>query len=317
MIGVLTNIFYDLPEVIKQFSEAYEFFPEIFHCGWIVAVLLSIFGVVVVARNQIFIGAAITQTSIFSVSVALSILGLESFAHANETNCQGIILTVSILSASLCAICTFVNKGALFSILRRIKLPFPVSKESTKKHGEDFTGWLFLLSSAGTIVLLSKSPVGKELIDQLLFSNIIGAEGSDVNLLIILFLTTLVLLIFFLNKITLVFTDRDYSLAIHLPATRIEFIYSILAGISLGLCIKVSGTLYTFGCLVLPVIIAANLVKSVRMLFLISPIIAFVMSFIGFAAGNFYDIPQTQLTIFLMALVYPLSFLYKIIFGRN
>ena len=313
----LFHICSDCGSIFSEFKEAYDFFPEIFHSGWLIAILLSLVGVLIVTRNQIFIGAAITQTSTFGIAIALYILGLDAMSDATGQAKQDLILKYSIISATVCTIWAFVSKTGTLSFLRKLKLSVAVSKETSKKYREDITGWLFLLSSAGAIVLLSNSPLGKEEIDKLIFSTIIGADSADVQLLLYLVIVTLVLLFIFLDKITLVFTDRDYAVSIKLPATRFEFFFAILAGVVLGTCLKISGTLYSFGCLILPVLIAANLCKSIRLLFVLSPIIALLFAFLGFASGNFYDIPQTQLTVFFMSIFYPLSLFYKSIFIRN
>lgn len=313
----LFNICTDCSDILSELSDAYEFFPDIFHSGWLVAILLSITGVLIVARNQIFIGAAITQTSTFGVSIALYISGLHSMSDISGQYRENLIISYSILAATICTIWAFVNKSSLNGFLTKLKIPVTVSKESSNKNRENITGWLFLLSSAGAIVLLSQSPIGKDVIDKIIFSTIIGASSKDVKILLTLFVITVILLILFLDKLTLVFTDRDYAASIKLPATRIEFIFAILSGIILGFCLKISGTLYTFGCLILPVLIAGNFFKSVRILFLISPIVAFLFSFLGFSAGNFYNIPQTQLTIFFMSLFYPVSLVIKSLFIKN
>jgi zinc transport system permease protein len=303
----MKSLLTDLPQICSDFKETYDFFPEIFHSGWLIAILLSITGVLIVARNQIFIGAAIAQTSTFGIAIALYVLGLEAMSDVTGQARQDLILNYSIAAATLCTCWAFVNKSAFFKVLARLKLPIHRSNEAKNSHKEDTTAWLFLISSAGTIVLLSKSPVGKEVIDKLIFSSIIGAEKSDVSLILTILTTSIVLLIFNIDKLTLVFTDRDYAVTIKVPATLIEIIYAVFAGVILGSCLKISGTLYTFGCLILPVLIGANMVKSTRVLFIISPLIAFTAAFIGFALGNFYNIPQTQLTVFLLSLAYPFS----------
>ncbi|MCM8531402.1 MAG: metal ABC transporter permease [Lentisphaeraceae bacterium] len=318
MIGSsLASVFSDSTKIWQSFTDTYDFFPEIFHSGWLIAILLSLVGVLIVARSKIFIGAAITQTSTFGISIALYIIGLEGMSDATGQAKSELILFYSILAACLCTFWAFVNKSFFWSLLQKLRLPIRASKESEDQSKEDITAWLFLLSSAGSIVLLSKSPVGKEVIDKLIFSTIIGAEQEDVKTILGLLICGAILLFLFVDKLTLVFTDRDYAISMKMPATLIEFGFALFAGISLGACLKVSGTLYTFGCLILPVLIAANFVRSTRILFLLAPIAAFSFSFLGFALGNFYDIPQTQFTVFCMAIFYPISLIYKSLFIRN
>lgn len=317
MYSSLASILSESSKIWQSFTETYDFFPDIFHSGWLIAILLSLVGVLIVARSKIFIGAAITQTSTFGISIALYIIGLEGMSDTTGQAKSELILFYSILAACLCTFWAFVNKSFFWSILQKLKLPIRTSKESESQSKEDVTAWLFLLSSAGSIVLLSKSPIGKEVIDKLIFSTIIGAEQEDVSFILSLLICGSILLFLFVDKLTLVFTDRDYAVSMRVPATVIEFGFALFAGIALGACLKVSGTLYTFGCLILPVLIAANFVRSTRILFILAPITAFIFAFVGFVLGNFYDIPQTQFTVFCMALFYPVSLLYKSLLLNN
>ncbi|MCM8526727.1 MAG: metal ABC transporter permease [Lentisphaeraceae bacterium] len=311
------NAFKERAHIWQEFKASYDFFPEIYNSGFLIAAILSIAGVLIVARNQIFIGAAITQASTFGISIALSILGLEAMTDATGQARQDLILNYSILAATICTIWAFVDKSFFLGILQNLKVPVSPSKESAGKGKEDITGWLFLLASAGAIVLVSKTPLGMEEVKKLTFSSIIGADASDLTVLKWLLIVELALLIPFLNVVVLTFTDRNYAMSLKIPVSFIEFVFAILMGFILGTTLKVSGTLFSFGCLILPVLIAANLSKRTRLLFLLSPAIALSTAFLGFSLGSYYDIPQAQLTVFLMALFWPLSLIYKTIFLRN
>ena len=311
------NALSEIPQIWDEFQLSYEMFPEIYLSGFIIVVLLSIAGVLIVARNQIFIGAAITQASTFGISIALSILGLEAMSDATGQARQDLILKYSIIAATICTLWAFVDKSFFRSVLQKLRIPTSSSKESNAKNKEDITGWLFLLASAGAIVLVSNTPLGMEEVKKLTFSSIIGADNSDVKLLKWLLAIEIVLLLPFLNKIVLTFTDRNYALSLRIPASLIEIVFAVLMGFILGATLKVSGTLYSFGCLVLPVLIAANLSKSTRLLFLLSPVIGLCGAILGFSLGGYYNIPQAQLSIFILCLMLPFSLIYKSLFIRN
>ena len=311
------NAFAERAHILKEFEESYEFFPNIYQSGFLIAVILSVVGVLVVARNQIFIGAAITQTSTFGISIALSIVGIEAMSDSTGQARQDLILRYSILAATICTIWAFVDKSFFLSLFQKLKIPVSPSKESSSKNKEDITGWLFLLASAGAIVLVSNTPLGMEEIKKLTLSSIIGAEESDVTLLTFLLVTVLVLTLCFLNSIVLTFTDRNYAKSLRIPVSLIEFIFALLMGVILGTTLKISGTLYTFGCLILPVLVASNLCRSTRLLFLLSPLIALFCAVLGFALGNYYNIPQPQLSIFIMCILLPIAKVYKLILIRN
>lgn len=311
------NAFTERAHILREFKESYGLFPEMYQSGFLIAAILSIVGVLVVARNQIFIGAAITQASTFGISIALSIVGLEAMSDATGQARQELILLYSVLAATVCTIWAFVDKSFFLSLFQKLKIPVSPSKESSSKNKEDITGWLFLLSSAGAIVLVSNTPLGMEEIKKITLSSIIGADTFDVKLLSWLLLTAILLIYSFLNLTVLTFTDRNYAKSLRIPVTFIEFIFALLMGVILGTTLKISGTLYTFGCLILPVLLASNLCRSTRLLFFLSPAIALLCTFLGFSLGNYYNIPQAQLTIFIMCIFLPLARVYKLIFTRS
>jgi len=79
----------------------------------------------------------------------------------------------------------------------------------------------------------------------------------------------------------------------------------------IGLAMRVSGMLYTFGLLVLPALVAKNVCREVRTLFFISPIIALSVGSIGFVLANHYDFPPAQMTVALLSGLLSLGWLYQ------
>ena len=169
------------------------------------------------------------------------------------------------------------------------------------------TGWLFILASSGAIVLVSNLPVGMEEIKKITFSSIVGANAQDVSILLWLVVIAILLIYPLLNIIVLVFTDRDYARSRHLPVNTIETVFAILLGLALGVSLKTSGAVYSFGCLIIPVLVAAKFCRTTRALFFIAPLIATLTALFGFAAGAFYNIPEAYLTVFSMCCLLPIS----------
>jgi ABC-type Mn2+/Zn2+ transport system permease subunit len=86
---------------------------------------------------------------------------------------------------------------------------------------------------------------------------------------------------------------------------------AIWLGLVMGLSMRVSGMLYTFGLLVLPALVAKNLCCEVRILFLISPVIALSVGTIGFVLANHYDYPPAQMTVALLSGLLIVAWLYQ------
>ena len=72
---------------------------------------------------------------------------------------------------------------------------------------------------------------------------------------------------------------------------------------------RVSGTLFTFGCLVLPALVAKQLAREIRPLLLWSPAIAVAVAFLGFFLAHAYDVPPAHVTVALLCGLLLLSWL--------
>jgi ABC-type Mn2+/Zn2+ transport system permease subunit len=61
--------------------------------------------------------------------------------------------------------------------------------------------------------------------------------------------------------------------------------------------------IFTFGCLVLPGLIAKSLVREVRSLFFVAPFVALVTAVVAFVVANDRDLPPGQVTVALLCAV--------------
>ena len=66
------------------------------------------------------------------------------------------------------------------------------------------------------------------------------------------------------------------------------------------LSIRVSGTLYTFGCLTLPALVAKNLAREIRPLLWLAPGIALLAAVAGFVLAHALDVPPAHATVALL-----------------
>jgi ABC-type Mn2+/Zn2+ transport system permease subunit len=57
--------------VIAEFQASWALFHHAWVVGWLLAVVLATIGVLVVARDQIFIGAAVSQASVLGIAIVL------------------------------------------------------------------------------------------------------------------------------------------------------------------------------------------------------------------------------------------------------
>ena len=278
--------------MIENFISSWALFHNSYLAGWMIGLLLSLIGVLVVARDQIFIGAAVSQASTLGIALAMWIGSWAATGPFFWLRSDGFLAIMAIASSVIAALIT--GRGG----------------EATRESHEAITGWVFLVSASLSILIVSQSPHGLEEIHRLLSSSIIGATVTDVwafgALAGLTALTTWALH----RRILLFAMDPVMAAAVGMRITRWGALTSAWLGLAVGLSIRSSGMLYTFGCLVLPALIAKNLCLEVRPMFLVAPGIAVGIGAVGFILANHYDFPPAQMTVALLSLLLAVAWLF-------
>lgn len=285
--------------MIQNFISSWGLFYQSYLTGWLISLLLSLVGVLVVARDQIFIGAAVSQASTLGIALtmwAAALIPEDQFPWFHSNAFSSVMAVIfSVIAASV------TGRGG----------------ETGKESHEAITGWVFLISASLSILVVSHSPHGLEEVHRLLSSSIIGATMADVWIFSSLSTLTALLLILLYRKILLFTLDHSMSMAIGLRMRTWSMATSAWLGLSIGLSIRASGMLYTFGCLVLPALVAKNLCREVRPMFLVAPMIALGTGMIGFLLANTYDYPPGQLTVGLLCFFLVVAWLLRKLRIRN
>lgn len=274
--------------MIQEFLDSWPLFQNTYLAGWLIAVLLSSAGVLVVARDQIFLGAAASQASTMGIALALWIGGLLPASTVPWFHSDGFPAIMAVFFSIAAALIT--SRG-----------------EIGRESHEAITGWVFLISASVSILVVSHSPHGLEEIHRLVSSSIIGAAGSDVAVFAGLTALTTALLVRFHRPLLLLSTDPVMAAAVGLPVRSMSILTTGMLGLLIGLSIRSSGMIYTFGCLVLPALIAKNISREIRPMFWISPLFALGASTIAFVVSNHYDFPPAQMAVALLGVLLALA----------
>jgi ABC-type Mn2+/Zn2+ transport system permease subunit len=279
--------------VIADFLVSWTLFHNTYLVGWLISLLLSLVGVLVVARDQIFIGAAISQASTLGIALALWVSGWAIFEHAQGLHSEAFVSIMAVASSVLAAILT--ARGG----------------EGGRESHEAITGWVFLVSASISILIVAHSPHGLEEIHRLLASSIIGATRGDAWVFAVLFACTALVIGLYHRPILLFSIDPAMAAAAGIHITLMSVLLSAWLGLTVGLSIRVSGMLYTFGCLVLPALVAKNVCREVRPMLLVTPIVAIGTATVAFVLANYYDYPPAQMTVALLCLWVALAWVVR------
>ncbi len=255
--------------MIADFLASWPLFHDAYLAGWAMGLALSLTGVLVVARDQIFFGAAIAEASTLGVALAL-------WAGASDPAASAFAVAASLLAA------------------------FWIGRESGPgaESREARGGWVFLLAAAGAVLLVSHSPHGLEEIHRLLSSSLIGATGRDLAVFAALASLAAAAALFLRERLLLLAVDPSLAQAVGMRVGLWNGALSVWLGVLTGISIQSGGFLYAFGCLVLPALIARGLCREARRMFAVAPAVFLVLSAAGFVLANAWDYPPAQMVVF-------------------
>jgi len=248
-----------------------------------IGILLSLVGVVIVARRQIFIGMAVAQGSTLGIALGL---WATAFFHLEGLGENDLFLSsLGVMGAILTTVVTS-RKGF----------------EKGSVH-EERTGIVFLFASSASLILLSKSPFGLEEVHRLLTSTVIGATATDVMVTALLTVVTIITVILNFPAVRLLAMDPVFAVAIGMRSGKSSVIAMGWLGLTLGLSIRLSGVLYAFGCLILPCLAAKQMCRTTTSLFWVSPLIFLLTSLPALVLSHAFDLPPGQGTVLALCLV--------------
>jgi ABC-type Mn2+/Zn2+ transport system permease subunit len=271
--------------VIDSFLASWPLFHDVYISGALIAMLLSLVGIAVVARDQIFLGAAVSQASLLGIAVGIWIDGM----------------TIGTAWEWMASDTTHSVMGGVFAVTGSLAVAAASSK--LRETREALTGWLFLAGSSLSVLIVANSPHGMAEVNRLLSSTIIGAGDFDVAIFVTLLAVTVAVLALRLRPLMLLLTDAQTAQALGIAVARWDHALAVWLGLSVAWSIHVSGMIFTFGCLVLPGLIAKSLVREVRSLFFVAPLVALVTAVVAFVVANDRDLPPGQVTVALLCAV--------------
>ena len=267
----------------------WEFFADSFLTGCFAAWLLAQAGVLVVARDQIFLGAAISQASTLGIAAALwlgALVGAESWLQSPVFS-TAMAVTFSVLAA------------------------FATTRVGSRDSREAVTGWVFLVAGSLALLIVVDSPHGQEEVQNALFSSIVVARRFDAWLFGALAIVSTLWLFVYRRSFQVLVLDPAMAAAVGMRVSLWSFLSAAWLGISIGLSIGASGLLFTFGCLVLPALVARNVLREAAPMFLVAPLIAVVTTALSFLLADRLDYPPGQLTVVSLGLFVVLAWIYR------
>jgi ABC-type Mn2+/Zn2+ transport system permease subunit len=259
-------------------------FAQAWLTGVLLAALLPLLGVVLLLRQQVFLGAAIAQSANLGIAVALA-AGLGTAAGAgHRLEAAAPLLSGLLFSAATCAFA-----------MRALS--------AGESSHEARAAFVFLFASSAALLLLSGSPHGSHEVQRLMLSSLLGANALDVVVSALLLAATVAAALLWPRRVLLWATDPASARAYGYRVGAIDVAAGAWIGGAIGFAIHGTGMPFTFGCTVLPVLFAREVATSLRAVLVLAPLVGAAAFALAWWIGDRLDLPPGQCVVVVLALL--------------
>ena len=126
-----------------------------------------------------------------------------------------------------------------------------------------------------------------------------------------MFLVTGITLFLCYRPAVLVVVDPEMARAVGLQVRVWNSLLAVWLGLAVGFSIHVSGVVFGFASLVLPALVAKNICREIRHLFLVAPAVSLGTGIFAFMVANEYDYPPGQMTATCLSILVVFGWLFR------
>jgi zinc/manganese transport system permease protein len=242
-------------------------------------------GIHIIARGVIFVDLALAQVA--AMGWAAANLGLANWIG----NLLGIPTSAAAYSVGLLA--TLIAAG-LFSISRL---------EHEFVPQEALIGIVFVVASAGTILLAAQAPRGSEHVEELLTGSLLWVTWPDIARLAVVYTAIGIFHWIFRDRFLTISLDPAAAREKNLSVGWWDFLFYALFGVMVTLSVAIVGVLLVFSFLVIPAVVAFLFTKRPGYLLALTWTSGTIATFLGLFISYQADLPTGPVVVCSFALV--------------
>ncbi len=256
-------------------------------------------GIHIIARGVIFVDLALAQVA--AMGWALAGLGVgDSIAEAlgipHGVAAYGLGLVATLLAA------------AVISLTRM---------EGSRIPHEAIIGIVYVVATAGTILLASLAPRGSEHVEQLLTGALLWVTWSDIRNLVIIYSAIGTAHWFLRHRFFTISLEPEKAAAQGWRIRAWDFLFYALFGVVVTSAVVIAGVLVVFSFLVIPAVIAFLFTREPRPLILVAWSSGFVVSTLGLWLSFVTDLPTGPMIVVAFGLALVVAFGLRSALGWN
>jgi ABC-type Mn2+/Zn2+ transport system permease subunit len=268
---------------MSEFFTNLEFFKYSIACSVLVALVCSFLSVYIVLKRIVFVSVAVTQVSSVGIAIAL-ITGLNPTPVSLFFTFLGVVI-------------------------------FSIKFTERSVSNESRIGIGFVVASAASILLVSKSALGTHEIDDLLYGNILVATPFQVYLMIGIITCIFIVHFLFYKEFSAVTLDFEMARTSGIKARFWELMLYLTIGAAISIGIRASGNLLITTFLIMPAVNGLILANRMKNVFIIAVTTGIISALAGFYISFYFDLPTSPCivaTLFIiLCLTLPVRFLKR------
>lgn len=256
----------------------YAFMQRAFICGILISIILPLIGLPIILKRLSMIGDTLSHASLAGVSI-------------------GICLGINPLLGSIVAC---VIAGLSIEVIRKKLSSY-----------EEISTVIILGACVGLAGLFTSFSKGGNSIGSYLFGSIVTVSAAEMFLII--FISSVVIGVYYLLYDAIYLTAFD-PMSAHIFGVNtkvLDFVFTLLAGITISIAAKTIGSLIVSSLLVLPVITAMRFSKTYKGTLIISILISSVLVTLGLFISFYLNLKPGSVIVLLQVLVLVISLLVK------
>lgn len=245
-----------------------------------VSILISLMGVFVVLRRSSFFGDAIAHASLTGIALGLLM------------NFNPILV------------------AAVYAVV--ISLVLPYLKKSSNLPIDSLLGFIMPFSMGLGVILLAFLPGYQPELISFLFGSVLAVSWGDIVVISTLALITFAVMLLVRKKLIFASFDHQYAKISNINVNRMDVIYHILLAVTIVAGIRLVGIILVNALLVIPASTTRLFVKSLRQMFIYTPILSLIITVSGLIFSVFLNVPSGPT----IAVTSGLVFLFTLVFSR-
>ncbi|MBL4936664.1 metal ABC transporter permease [Clostridium sp. YIM B02515] len=234
----------------------YSFMQNALMAGILISVLCPLVGVFLVLRRYSMMGDTLSHSSFAGIAIGL-IFGFNPLLSA-------------FIFTSIC--------GIIIEFLRNYY----------KKYAEIVMSIVLTFSIGVAILLISTGKSGAN-VNTYLFGSILTVSSSDLYLISILSVISIILLLFLYNKMLYITFDEEGASITGINVKLINYIFILLVGATIAVSIRIMGILVISSMIVIPVASALQLNKGFKSTLLYSILFGFIDIILGLVSSYYIN----------------------------